>query len=132
MSLNKVSSKDGGVYVCTGSDLQNVAQDKINIIINTHQDYHKLNVFIEPSQQTVSVGSDVEFKCKVEGYIKPKIYWQKGETQMNLNSITNGSVLKLKKVSKVDEDEYYCIATNTSESSMAKASLFVVESKQLI
>lgn len=125
LSLSKVTTEDGGTYICTGSDLQSVAQDKVTIIVTSLQDHNRMRVYIKPTQQTVRAGSKVEFTCEVEGYIWPNIYWQKGEQSLNISD----HVLKIEKVSKADEAEYYCIATDLTESSMARAFLFVIAGK---
>lgn len=127
LTINNLREDDSGVYVCTGSDLRSVAQDQVKLLVEARTEPIKPIVSVQPVQQNVRNGESVEFKCKAEGYPRPKVLWRGGRKQIFNNAIPfSRNTLKIERVSKQDESEYYCIASNSAGSSIARAVLFVI------
>lgn len=128
LTLPNIQAEDSGTYICTGSDLESVAQAQVTILVQASLQASAPKVRIEPRHQEVYLGEPVTFKCIADGYPQPKLHWYKGQNQI-LNpaaSFTSGTgVFYIGAVEISDEGEYYCQATNSAGSDSVRTVLFV-------
>lgn len=71
-----------------------------------------LQIFVEPKNQTVGQGSNVEMRCDVRGILHPIIKWTRVGQQLDPSVDSTNQVLKLYNVQPSDRGLYVCVATN--------------------
>ena len=126
LTVPEVRPEDSGVYICTGSDLQSVAQDHATLIVETSDQPAVPRVRIEPYYQEVNVGDLVQFRCTAEGYPPPELRWTGGQNDvLNPSSTFIGGVFRIPAVRKSDESEYFCHASNSAGTDSLRTILFV-------
>lgn len=124
--ISDLKSEDSGVYSCTGSDLQSVAQDHATLIVETSDNPATPRVRIEPKYQTVKIGEIAEFKCFAEGYPQPVLTWHGGRNNiLNPYSSFYEGIFRIPNVKKDDEAEYYCTAVNPAGNGTTRTLLLV-------
>lgn len=90
-------------------------------------------VRIEPRYQTVEVGNPVEFRCIATGSPQPTVEWSKGGTgQLTPGATFDGGVFRIASVTRADEAEYYCKATNTAGTTTVRTILYVTGGKTIL
>ncbi|GAB6018614.1 hypothetical protein CHUAL_000299 [Chamberlinius hualienensis] len=125
LTIRDVGSEDSGTYVCTGSDLYGVATDKAILRVSGSPSGPPIVRIDQPSIE-VSVGQFAEFRCHAEGYPRPTITWTRSHSSpLNPHSTVDDGVLRILSVSKFDEGDYYCSASNSLGEHQARAVLFV-------
>nr|XP_037289716.1 basement membrane-specific heparan sulfate proteoglycan core protein-like isoform X7 [Rhipicephalus microplus] len=126
LTVPDVRVEDNGTYVCTGSDVSSVAQDKAILLVDGLDQKSAPRARIEPHFQEVNVGEPVEFRCLADGFPKPTVAWSGGRNG-NLNpehTIIDG-VLRIPAARKSDEAEYFCTASNEMGTDNIRTVLFV-------
>ena len=83
-------------------------------------------VRIDPRYLEVNEGDPIEFRCIVEGTPAPTVRWTRGPDGPlpDYASVQDG-VLRIARVSKADESEYYCTATNAAGTSSLRTIIYV-------
>ncbi len=126
LTIPDVRPEFNGNYICTGSDLQSVAQDHATLIVETSDQPAVPRVRIEPYYQEVNVGDAVEFKCTAEGYPPPELRWTGGRNNiLNPSSTFLNGVFRIPSARKSDESEYFCHASNSAGTDSLRTILFV-------
>ncbi|CAG2167829.1 unnamed protein product, partial [Oppiella nova] len=126
LTIPDVRPEYSGIYICTGSDLQSVAQDHSTLIVETSDQPAVPRVRIEPYYQEVRVGDTMEFKCTAEGYPPPEIKWTGGRNNiLNPSATFINGLFRIDSVRKSDESEYFCHASNSAGSDSLRTILFV-------
>ncbi|XP_075744885.1 terribly reduced optic lobes isoform X25 [Rhipicephalus microplus] len=126
LTVPDVRVEDNGTYVCTGSDVSSVAQDKAILLVDGLDQKSAPRARIEPHFQEVNVGEPVEFRCLADGFPKPTVAWSGGRNG-NLNpehTIIDG-VFRIPAARKSDEAEYFCTASNEMGTDNIRTVLFV-------
>ena len=81
---------------------------------------------IEPRYLQLTLGASMEFRCVATGNPPPTIAWTRGEDgQLPDYATVDHGVFRIPSVSKADEAEYYCKATNPSGMSTVRTILYV-------
>ncbi|XP_054720927.1 basement membrane-specific heparan sulfate proteoglycan core protein-like [Uloborus diversus] len=126
LAIPNVRPEDTGTYICTGSDLTSVAQDRATLLVEGTGRPTPPRVTIEPHFQEVKVGDPVEFRCIAEGFPEPQIRWTGGRNnQINPQATFIGGFFRLSSARKSDEAEYFCSATNAAGSESVRTILLV-------
>lgn len=128
LTLPNVQPEDAGVYVCTASDLSNVARAHVIVHVKSNAHTSVPKVRIEPSRIEAYVGDPVTFKCIADGEPQPRLFWSMMQSQITspMSSFSpETGVFFIPSVQRSDEAEYLCQATNSVGSDSAKAVLFV-------
>ncbi|XP_041377591.1 basement membrane-specific heparan sulfate proteoglycan core protein-like isoform X3 [Gigantopelta aegis] len=119
--IPNITPEDAGTYTCTGSDLFSVDRASATIRLEATP-----TAQIEPRYLQLTLGSSMEFRCVAMGNPPPTIVWTRGESGPlpDYATVENG-VFRIASVSKADEAEYYCKATNPSGTSTVRTILYV-------
>nr|XP_042896680.1 basement membrane-specific heparan sulfate proteoglycan core protein [Parasteatoda tepidariorum] len=126
LSIPNVRPEDTGTYICTGSDLTSVAQDRATLLVEGTGRPTPPRVTIEPHFQEVKVGDPVEFRCVAEGFPEPQLRWTGGRNnQLNPQATFVGGFFRIPSARKSDEAEYFCSATNAAGSESMRTVLLV-------
>ena len=126
LTIPDVRPEHSGVYICTGSDLQSVAQDHATLIVETSDHPAVPRVRIEPYYQEVNVGDEVQFRCTAEGYPPPELRWTGGRNNiLNPSATFLNGVFRIPSTRKSDESEYVCHASNSAGTDSLRTVLFV-------
>ncbi|CAJ1069934.1 fibroblast growth factor receptor 1-A-like [Xyrichtys novacula] len=127
LTLKNITVDDGGEYTClVGNSLGIAHQSATLTVINLVRPSTPILQADLPADQTVDVGSDVTFECKMmDGTTATHVQWlkrtringcgQKPDITVLKTSVVVGgtAVLTLKKVTQDDEGEYSCVAGNS-------------------
>lgn len=70
------------------------------------------SITIEPKNQTVAQGSNVEIRCNIGGISRPVIQWTKLGESLDSKVDARNPVLKLYNVQTNDRGVYVCVASN--------------------
>ena len=73
----------------------------------------------------VRLGDDVTFNCSAVGPPLPNVYWVKGSKKLTVAKAGSAS-LTVTSVTKQDEAEYVCKATNYIGESQGVTTLFII------
>ncbi|XP_052832935.1 basement membrane-specific heparan sulfate proteoglycan core protein isoform X4 [Octopus bimaculoides] len=122
LTIRNIRPEDAGEYTCTGSDPGGIVTDTAFITVTSNT--YPPTAQVEPREQTVVVGQTVEFLCTATGFPQPEFQWYK-----NGQLISRGPVLTLTSVSKDDEAQYVCEATNKFGASRVNGILHVTSSR---
>lgn len=146
LTLPNVQPEDSGTYICTGSDLESVAQAQTSINVESPNGrggssttlvggvtptlaISAPKVRIEPRFQEVYLGEAVTFRCIADGQPPPALHWSKGATGEAINPAASFSPetgqFYIPAATKSDEAEYYCQATSSAGSDAVRTVLFV-------
>ncbi|XP_064610527.1 LOW QUALITY PROTEIN: basement membrane-specific heparan sulfate proteoglycan core protein-like [Liolophura sinensis] len=122
--IPNVQREDSGTYVCTGSNVHGISTDIAILTVGSTSSPPEVR--IEPRYQTVEVGNPVEFRCIATGSPQPTVEWSKGGTgQLTPGATFDGGVFRIASVTRADEAEYYCKATNTAGTTTVRTILYV-------
>lgn len=128
LTLPNIQVEHSGTYICTGSDLESVAQSHVTIVVDSDVQTSVPKVKIEPRYQEVYLGDPVTFKCVVDGHPPPELHWAMSNDQ-RLNPQATFSpetgVFFIPAAQRTDEAEYICKAINSAGSSTVRTVLFV-------
>ncbi|XP_040361206.1 basement membrane-specific heparan sulfate proteoglycan core protein isoform X5 [Ixodes scapularis] len=136
LTIPEVRMGDNGTYVCTGSDVSSVFQDRAVLIVDgmqlaslvvDGQDQKSApRARIEPHFLEVNVGHPVEFRCLADGFPEPKVSWTGGRGGiLNPESTFIDGVFRIPTARKTDEAEYFCTASNAMGTDTIRTVLFV-------
>ncbi|GFS51261.1 basement membrane-specific heparan sulfate proteoglycan core protein [Trichonephila inaurata madagascariensis] len=126
LSIPNVRPEDTGTYICTGSDLTSVAQDRATLLVEGTGRPTPPRVTIEPHFQEVKVGDPIEFRCIAEGFPEPQLRWTGGRNnQINPQATFVAGFFRIPSARKSDEAEYFCSATNAAGSESMRTVLLV-------
>lgn len=83
-------------------------------------------ISIDPRFQTVTEGDSVEFRCSATGSPQPELRWFGGQGGvMNPESSFVDGVFRILRVTKADEAEYFCEASNPAGNVQIRTVLYV-------
>lgn len=103
---------EGGYSCVSASALGALTSRTINVLRASLSKFHQ-----EPSPQTVPTGGVARFECQVDGVPTPVISWEKDKEavpeETRFISLPNG-VLQILEVTKEDEGDYRCVASNSA------------------
>ncbi|KAG8188529.1 hypothetical protein JTE90_004764 [Oedothorax gibbosus] len=126
LAIPSVRPEDTGTYICTGSDLTSVAQDRATLLVEGTGRPTPPRITIEPHYQEVKVGDPIEFRCIAEGFPEPQLRWTGGRNnQINPQATFVGGFFRIPSARKSDEAEYFCSATNSAGSESMRTILLV-------
>ncbi|XP_029013106.1 basement membrane-specific heparan sulfate proteoglycan core protein isoform X4 [Betta splendens] len=148
LTIQNVQPEDGGLYVCTGSNMFDMDEKEANLYVpeasQTQMFYTAYEMFeghrkpaegeqplatVTPSVLTVHQGQRAEFRCTGSGNPPPAIEWIGGPgSGMSPRAVVRGGALSFGAVDPADEGEYACKALNTHGEHTARVSLFVQRS----
>ena len=85
-----------------------------------------LSAFMEPETQTVDVGKEVIFRCRVLGFPVSVIQWTHNGMLLKMGgrvSLLAKDVIRIESVHRNDRGMYQCLVKNDRESAQASAQL---------
>ncbi|CAL7935809.1 unnamed protein product [Xylocopa violacea] len=127
--ISDVTEQDTGEYECVAkSEMGLIKSRKARAVITVPPSLRFTEL---PESQTVAIGEDVTFTCKVEGRPVPNIQWWRNEQRLNEGgrvAIENGgSLLRIFAVKESDSARYVCQAANSNGVAETSADLRVVD-----
>lgn len=127
LTVPDVRVEDNGTYVCTGSDVSSVAQDRAVLLIDGVDKKSAPRARIEPHFQEVNVGQPVVFRCLADGSPQPTVQWSSGRNNAIVNPEATfiDGVFRIPAARKSDEGEYFCTASNSMGTDNIRTVLFV-------
>ncbi|XP_043356001.1 basement membrane-specific heparan sulfate proteoglycan core protein isoform X3 [Dermochelys coriacea] len=151
LTIRKVQPEDAGIYVCTGSNMLDMAEGTATLHVQapskTQMFYGPIEVMeghrpsatavlpmatIEPAQLTVQPGQPAEFRCIATGSPLPTIEWIGGHAGiMSRKAVIQGGTLRFPSVEPSDEAEYLCRVRSSAGQHVARAFLQVHRSSVL-
>ena len=72
-------------------------------------------------------GDSAEFRCVATGYPEPTVAWD--TSRLPSNAVVNGDVLTFTGVTKANEGEYRCVATNSAGRNQKSGTLYVQDNR---
>ncbi|CAN7987967.1 unnamed protein product, partial [Ixodes pacificus] len=127
LTIPEVRMGDNGTYVCTGSDVSSVFQDRAVLIVDGQDQKSAPRARIEPHFLEVNVGHPVEFRCLADGFPEPKVSWTGGRGGiLNPESTFIDGVFRIPTARKTDEAEYFCTASNAMGTDTIRTVLFYI------
>ncbi|XP_067423107.1 basement membrane-specific heparan sulfate proteoglycan core protein isoform X3 [Emydura macquarii macquarii] len=145
LTIRNVQPEDAGVYVCTGSNMLDMAEGTATLNVQapskTEMFYGPIEVLegrspaaptvlpratIEPTQLTVQPGQPAEFRCIATGSPQPTLEWFGGQAGViSRKAVIQGGTLHFPAVEPSDESEYLCRVRNSAGQHVARAFLQV-------
>jgi len=131
--ITQVQSDDSGTYVCTATAGQFVVTERAQLTVGRTQggvdQYDRTPaVVINPQYKQAAEGDSVSFDCEAEGSPSPSIAWSRaGGYPLGYGANARGPRLSFQSVTKQDEGQYICTATNRAGSQEAQTMLYVQE-----
>ncbi|XP_050953192.1 basement membrane-specific heparan sulfate proteoglycan core protein isoform X13 [Labeo rohita] len=125
-----VQPSDAGVYICTCRDQRSSNRSKAEIVV-TSLPSKPIEVFIEePRQQSVTVGSTVNFICTAKSKLPAyTLVWTRNGKMPNRAMDFNG-ILTIHNVQPEDAGVYVCTGSNMLGMDEGTARLYVPEASQ--
>uniref|UniRef100_A0A8C5F0B5 Heparan sulfate proteoglycan 2 n=1 Tax=Gopherus evgoodei TaxID=1825980 RepID=A0A8C5F0B5_9SAUR len=142
LTIRNVQPEDAGVYVCTGSNMLDMAEGMATLHVQappkTQMFYGPIEVMeghrpsatavlptatIEPAQLTVQPGQPAEFHCIASGSPPPTVEWI-GKCSRR-GAVIQGGTLRFPAVEPSDEAEYLCRVRSSAGQHVARAFLQV-------
>uniref|UniRef100_A0A8C0JBH2 Heparan sulfate proteoglycan 2 n=1 Tax=Chelonoidis abingdonii TaxID=106734 RepID=A0A8C0JBH2_CHEAB len=140
LTIRNVQPEDAGVYVCTGSNMLDMAEGTATLHVQapakTQMFYGPIEVMeghrpsapavlptaiIEPAQLTVQPGQPAEFHCIASGSPPPTVEW----ISKCSRAVIQGGTLRFPAVEPSDEAEYLCRVRSSAGQHVARAFLQV-------
>ncbi|GAB6030896.1 Down syndrome cell adhesion molecule-like protein 1 [Chamberlinius hualienensis] len=119
--IKRAQVSDSGAYVCDVKNGYGNARGETSAVI---QD--SILVSIQPSNQTVEIGSTAVFRCVVSGNPIHSIKWLKDGQYLPVNTASKDEItLTLPSVKWSDIGIYQCIAENSHQSAQSMAQLLL-------
>lgn len=127
--ISDVTEQDTGEYECVAkSEMGLTKSRKARAVITVSSSLRFTEL---PESQTVQIGVDVSFTCKVDGRPTPNIQWWRNGQLLDVGgrvAIENeGSLLKIFAVKETDTARYVCQARNSNGYAETSADLNVVD-----
>ena len=124
LTLNRVTSRDAGLYTCTASEASGLSQEIQARVIIQDQDFVSgeaaPTVTISPEQRTIGQGDTVEVTCITRGSPAPRVTWEKVGEDMSSPSVSvSGNTLTVRSARVEDRGMYLCQAENKVGSNRA-------------
>ncbi|CAG5125030.1 unnamed protein product, partial [Candidula unifasciata] len=123
--IPNLTESDLGRYICTGSEPGGV--DKATATITFGEVEEPPTVRIEPRYLQVSEGERVEFQCIAQGSPRPTVTWTKGRDGPLPEYVYTDEtgLFRIDSVSRDDQSEYHCTATNSEGSASVRTIIYV-------
>ncbi|XP_074625452.1 basement membrane-specific heparan sulfate proteoglycan core protein-like isoform X6 [Acropora palmata] len=103
--------EDEGVYACTAAN--SFGAKAFLVTLDVKRDTSTApTAFVKPANQTVYVGDSTMLLCQVTGDPYPAIQWSKVGSTLTDNHVIEGTLLRIRKVTKEDEGMYVCVSQN--------------------
>ncbi|KAG1651176.1 Basement membrane-specific heparan sulfate proteoglycan core protein [Nymphon striatum] len=126
LAITSVQLEDAGTYICTGSDLVSIDQERVVLIVKGARIPTPPRVKIEPYYLEINEGEPAEMTCTAEGFPTPKLTWTGGRDDiLNPTSTFQNGVFRISSVRKSDESEYFCSASNSLGSDKLRTVIIV-------
>ena len=117
LTINSVTRKDGGIYICKAENVLGPAKDTAQLMI-----FSRLQFKVRPPPEvTPVIGSSVHLPCEAESDLKPIITWTK-DGESSIPALLNGTLL-IRNIKKSHEGSYTCRATNALTTIEAKVKI---------
>ncbi|XP_076650032.1 peroxidasin [Halictus rubicundus] len=128
--ISDVTDQDTGEYECVAkSEMGLTKSRKARAVITVSPSLRFTQL---PESQTVSIGTDVSFTCKVEGLPTPRVQWWRNGQQLSVGGRVaiedNGDVLRILAAKESDAARYVCRAKNANGYAETSADLRVLDS----
>uniref|UniRef100_A0A452GNE6 Uncharacterized protein n=1 Tax=Gopherus agassizii TaxID=38772 RepID=A0A452GNE6_9SAUR len=125
LTIRNVQPEDAGVYVCTGSNMLDMAEGMATLHVQAATAVLP-TATIEPAQLTVQPGQPAEFHCIASGSPPPTVEWIGGQAGvMSRKAVIQGGTLRFPAVEPSDEAEYLCRVRSSAGQHVARAFLQV-------
>ncbi|KOC63131.1 Peroxidasin [Habropoda laboriosa] len=127
--ISDVTEQDTGEYECVArSDMGSAKSRKARAVITVSPSLRFTQL---PESQTVEIGGNVSFECRVESTPSPRIEWWRNDQLLNVGGRIfiedRGSILKILAVKESDSGRYVCQAKNSNGYAETSADLKVVD-----
>ncbi|XP_015429867.1 PREDICTED: peroxidasin [Dufourea novaeangliae] len=128
--ITDATEQDTGEYECVAkSEMGSTKSRKARALITVSPSLRFTQL---PESQTVRIGTDVTFTCKVEGVPAPRVQWWRDNRQLGVAGRVaiedDGDVLRIVAVKESDAARYVCRARNSNGYAETSADLKVVDS----
>uniref|UniRef100_A0A8C0JBQ8 Heparan sulfate proteoglycan 2 n=1 Tax=Chelonoidis abingdonii TaxID=106734 RepID=A0A8C0JBQ8_CHEAB len=122
LTIRNVQPEDAGVYVCTGSNMLDMAEGTATLHVQGCSPVPRSH----PSQLTVQPGQPAEFHCIASGSPPPTVEWIRGQAGViSRKAVIQGGTLRFPAVEPSDEAEYLCRVRSSAGQHVARAFLQV-------
>ncbi|KAJ3604124.1 hypothetical protein NHX12_028865 [Muraenolepis orangiensis] len=117
LRIYRVQSEHGGKFACTAENTAGEARRAYNIVVQAPP---VISGTTGLQEQTVVLGQEAEFQCRVSGRPVPRVEWSRdGEVlsrdgDPHVEFPEEGQVLKVKSVRLRDQGLYQCLARNNA------------------
>lgn len=130
--ISDITEQDTGEYECIAkSEMGYTKSRKARAIITVPTTLRFTEL---PESQTVQVGTDVSFTCRVKSYPAASIQWWRNDQLLDVGgriaTENDGSVLRIFAVKETDSGRYVCQARNSNGYAETSADLKVVDESQ--
>ncbi|RWS28200.1 Down syndrome cell adhesion molecule-like protein [Leptotrombidium deliense] len=125
--IEKTAILHSGRYSCHVNN--SLGKDSIETEVKI---YATLSAFIEPDSQTVDVGNQAVFRCRVVGHPVKSIVWYKNAKPVKINARINlisREILRIDSVQREDRGMFQCIVGNDLETAQGLGQLDIGESE---
>ncbi|XP_076385365.1 peroxidasin [Megachile rotundata] len=127
--ISDATEQDNGEYECVAkSEMGSTKSRKARALITVSPSLRFTQL---PESQTVQVGSDVSFECRVEGQPTPRVQWWRNGQLLNVGGRIfiedDGNVLRIVAAKESDSARYVCQARNSNGYAETSADLRVVD-----
>ncbi|XP_018408468.1 PREDICTED: hemicentin-1 [Nanorana parkeri] len=115
MKITRAQVTDSGNYTCLASNVEGSAHKTFILAIQVPPSITGSGI---PNEISALPDDDIQLTCNTRGVPTPVILWSKdGEhintnDRINIRETTNGEMLSILKVQRVDMGKYTCVATN--------------------
>lgn len=127
--INDATEQDTGAYECVAkSEMGSTKSRSARAVISIPESLRFVQL---PESQTVQVGADVSFVCRVDGQPTPRIQWWRDGQQLSVGGRIeiedDGNVLRILAAKESDSARYVCRAKNSNGYAETSADLKVVD-----
>jgi len=134
--ITQVQSDDSGTYVCTATAGQFKVTERAELTVGGtpggrqpggRDPYERAPaVVVNPQYKQATAGDTFSFDCEAEGTPTPSIVWSRaGGYPLSYRATVRGSQLSFRSLTKEDEGQYLCTATNRAGTQQAQTVLYV-------
>uniref|UniRef100_A0A914HZI1 Uncharacterized protein n=1 Tax=Globodera rostochiensis TaxID=31243 RepID=A0A914HZI1_GLORO len=132
LKIDKIQLEDAGEYVCHAKNSVGTIESSAKLLVNAPPIFTKM-----PQNLRLNQGRTAVFECEAIGQPAPGIFWSKEGDQLftffsglvsfdgRIQVTTEGRLI-IDNIRQLDQGNYVCAAVNSAGSTLAKASLGII------